>query len=161
MVFERGKTYHRRTDLHDRFGGNWQSGITPCAKYPYVFLFTAPAGEQYGYQDTWLSTTQFSYTGEGQVGDMEMARGNRAIQRHAADGRQLHLFEKTDQSGYYRYLGQFRYVSHQVRRGSDVNGGERSQIVFILELVEPATPADGEQAESGAAADPASSSDCG
>ncbi|MCS6851676.1 MAG: hypothetical protein NZ700_10975 [Gemmataceae bacterium] len=41
-----------------------------------MFLFTAPGGEQYGYQDGWLSTTQFSYTGEGQVGDMEMVRGN-------------------------------------------------------------------------------------
>lgn len=67
---------------------------------------------------------------------MEMARGNRAIQRHAADGRELHLFEKADRSGYYRYLGQFRYVSHQVRRGTDVDGDERSQIVFTLELVE-------------------------
>jgi 5-methylcytosine-specific restriction protein A len=143
-VFERGKTYHRRTDLHARFGGNGQSGIAPCAEHPYVFLFTAPAGEQYGYQDGWLSTTQFSYTGEGQVGDMEMARGNRAIQRHTADGRELHLFEKTDRSGYYRHLGQFRYVSHQLRRGNDVDGDERSQIVFTLELVEPVAPAAGQ-----------------
>jgi hypothetical protein len=68
------------------------------------------------------------------------ARGNRAIHRHATDGRELHLFEKTDRSGYYRYVGQFRYVSHQLRRGSDVDGDERNQIVFTLELVEPATP---------------------
>ncbi len=135
-MFERGKTYRRRTDLHARFGGNGQSGIAPCAEHPYVFLFSAPAGEQYGYEDGWLSTTQFAYTGEGQVGDMEMARGNRAIQRHAADGRELHLFEKTDRSGFYRYLGQFQYVSHQLRRGSDMDGEERSQIVFTLGLVE-------------------------
>jgi 5-methylcytosine-specific restriction protein A len=137
-VFERGKTYHRRTELHGRFGGNGQSGIAPCAEHPYVFLFTAPAGEQYGYEDGWLSTTQFSYTGEGQVGDMEMARGNRAIRDHAAGGRELHLFQKTDRKGYYTYLGQFRYVSHQVRRGADAGGDDRSQIVFTLELVEQA-----------------------
>ncbi|MCS6851675.1 MAG: hypothetical protein NZ700_10970 [Gemmataceae bacterium] len=53
----------------------------------------------------------------------------------------MHLFEKTNRSGYYRYLGQFRYVSHQLRRGSDVDGDERTQIVFILELVEPAAQA--------------------
>lgn len=140
-MFERGKTYHRRTDLHARFGGNGQSGIAPCVEHPYVFLFTAPVGEEYGYQDGWLSTTQFSCTGEGQAGDMEMARGNRAIQRHAAAGRELHLFEKTDRGGHYRHLGQFRYVSHQLRRGSDVDGDERSQIVFTLELVEPDVPA--------------------
>ena len=139
-MFERGKTYHRRTDLHAPFGGNGQSGIAPCAEHPYVFLFTAPAGEEYGYQDGWLSTTQFSYSGEGQAGDMEMARGNRAIHRHHADGRELHLFEKTDRGGYYRHLGQFRCVSHHLRRGSDVDGDERSQIVFTLELIDPVTP---------------------
>ncbi len=64
-MFERGKMYHRRTDLHARFGGNAQSGIAPCAEHPCVFLFTARAGEQYGYQDRWLSATLFSYTGEG------------------------------------------------------------------------------------------------
>jgi 5-methylcytosine-specific restriction protein A len=136
-VFDRAKTYHRRTDLHGRFGGNAQSGIAPCAEHPYVFLFTAPVGEQYGYQDGWLSATQFAYTGEGQVGDMEMVRGNRAIQRHVFDGRELHLFEKTDRSGFYRYLGQFRYLSHQLRQGNDSGGDQRNQIVFTLELVDP------------------------
>jgi 5-methylcytosine-specific restriction protein A len=139
-VFERDKTYHRRADLHARFGGNAQSGIAPCADHPYVFLFTAPAGEQYGYEDGWLSPTQFSYTGEGQLGDMEMARGNRAILQHTTDGRELHLFEKTDRSGYYRYLGQFRYAGHQVQRGTDADGDDRNKIVFTLETVEAAAP---------------------
>jgi 5-methylcytosine-specific restriction protein A len=141
-VFDRGKTYHRQNDIHARFGGNRQSGIAPCAEHPYVFLFTGPAGEQYGYQDTWLSTTEFSYTGEGQVGNMEMARGNRAIRDHEHERRVLHLFEKTDRSSYYKYLGQFRYVSHQLRQGQDVDGDQRSQIVFKLELVQPTTGAD-------------------
>jgi hypothetical protein len=136
VVFERGKTYHRRTDLHSRFGGSAQSGIAPCAKHPYIFLFTGPAGEAYGYQDGWLSDAQFAYTGEGQRGDMEMSRGNRAIQQHEADGRVLHLFEKIDRNGNCRYLGAFRYVTHQLRLGQDADGKPRSQIVFTLELVE-------------------------
>lgn len=135
-MFHRGKTYHRRADLHAQFGGNGQSGIAPCREYPYVFLFTGPAGETYGYRDGWLSETQYSYTGEGQLGDMEMARGNRAIQHHEAQGRELHLFEKTDRGGYYRYLGRFRYVSHEVRPGYDADGDQRSLIMFTLELVE-------------------------
>lgn len=139
-MFERGKMYNRRSDIHARFGGNAQSGIAPCAEYPYVFLFSAPAGEHFGYEDGWLSISQFSYTGEGQLGDMEMVRGNRAIQRHAADGRELHLFEKTDRSGFYRYLGQFKYVLHQIRHGNDMDGNERSRIMFTLELVDPPAP---------------------
>ncbi|MBA4187463.1 MAG: HNH endonuclease [Planctomycetaceae bacterium] len=135
-VYERGRTYNRRIDIHAKYGGNAQSGISPCANHPYVFLFTAPAGEKYGYDDGWLSTTQFSYTGEGQLGDMEMARGNRAIQQHVTDNRELHLFEKSARSGQYHYLGQFRYLSHQIRKGTDGEGDDRSQIVFLLELIE-------------------------
>lgn len=69
---------------------------------------------------------------------MEMVRGNRAIARHVNDGRELHLFERTDRSGYYTYLGQFRNVSHELYLGRDVEGDERSMIVFTLELVDPA-----------------------
>src|SRR4051812_21209197 len=129
-MFERGKVYHRQNDIHSRYGGNRQSGIAPCASHPYIFLFSAPSGEEYGYQDGWITATQFTYTGEGQAGNMEMARGNRAIRNHGADGRELHLFEKTDRGGYYEYQGQFKYVSHELKQGQDVGGDERSMIVF-------------------------------
>ena len=135
-VFERGKVYHRRADIHARYGGNGQSGIAPCANYPLVLLFTGPAGENHGYRDGWTSETDFLYSGEGQLGDMEMARGNRSIRNHEVDGRELHLFEKTDRRGYYRYLGRFRYVSHEIRRGQDTEGNDRSQIMFTLKLTE-------------------------
>jgi 5-methylcytosine-specific restriction enzyme A len=139
-MFQRGKTYHRGDDLHTPYGGNRQSGIAPCADHPHVFLFTGPPGEQYGYEDGWLSATEFSYTGEGQAGDMEMARGNRAIRDHQSDGRELHLFSKTDRSGCYKYLGQFQYVSHQVKSGQDKDKADRSQIVFRLALVQQPAP---------------------
>lgn len=118
-----------------------------------AILFTVRIGEEYGYQDGRLSTTQFSYTGEGQAGDMEMARSNQAIQRHAADSRELHLFEKTDSGGHCRHLGPFRNLSHQLRRGRDVDGDEPSQIVFTLELVVVAAPGSAKRAEPDAAAD--------
>jgi 5-methylcytosine-specific restriction protein A len=133
-MFEQGKTYHRQRDLHDRFGGNRQSGIAACATHPYVFLFGSPRGEEYGYRDGWAGPADYSYTGEGQSGDMEMTRGNRAILEHQASGRELHLFEKVG-SGYYEYVGQFRYVSHEVRQGPDVEGQNRSQLIFRLKLL--------------------------
>ena len=131
-MFEQGKTYHRQTDLHERFGGNRQSGISPCASYPYVFLFSSPRGEEFGYRDGWTSQNEYAYTGEGQSGDMEMTRGNRAIMEHEASGRELHLFEKV-QSGFYEYIGQFRYRGHQLKHGPDGDGASRMQIVFTLE----------------------------
>jgi 5-methylcytosine-specific restriction protein A len=133
-MFERGKRYHRQNDLHNHFGGNRQSGIAPCASHPFIFLFSSPRGEEFGYRDGWLSPTEYAYTGEGQAGDMEMARGNRAIMMHEFAGRELHLFEKVE-SGYYQYLGKFRYLNHQFKKGPDVDGHNRSQIIFQLELI--------------------------
>ncbi len=53
LMFERGKMYHRQRELHDRFGGNRQSGIAPCASHPYILLFSSPRGEDFGYRDGW------------------------------------------------------------------------------------------------------------
>lgn len=138
-MFERSKIYHRQRDIHSLYGGNRQSGIAPCAEHPYIFLFSYPNGEKYGYRDGWVSETQFLYTGEGQLGDMEMSRGNRAIKHHEDDGRELHVFEKADRTGYYVYLGRFRYIGHEQRSGDDADGKIRSQIVFRLELLIPDT----------------------
>lgn len=49
MRFVRGKVYHRQTEIHGQFGGNRQSGIAPCGQHPYVFLFSSPSGEDFGY----------------------------------------------------------------------------------------------------------------
>ena len=62
---------------------------------------------------------------------MEMARGNRAIRDHGTDGRELHLFQKTERKGYYEYLGRFRYVAHHVRRGPRWRGGAESDRVYL------------------------------
>ncbi len=131
-MFTEGKTYNRRQDIHAKFGGNIQSGISPCANYPYVFLFTSPSGEEHGYQDKWVSNSVYIYSGEGQYGDMDLVRGNKAIKNHKADGRELHLFEK-EQTGEYRYLGQFEYLGHEVKSGTDTDEKKRKVILFSLQ----------------------------
>jgi hypothetical protein len=47
--FELGRTYNRRDDIHARFGGQRQGGISTPSGVPYIFLFTGESGEQYGY----------------------------------------------------------------------------------------------------------------
>lgn len=131
VPFVEGQHYHRPTDLHDRYGGNRQSGISPCGKYPYLFLFIAPSGNDYGYKDDWISDNEFVLSGEGQFGDMEMKRGNLAILNHVEDGRTLHLFSKIS-SGYYEYLGRFAYASHEIEQGEDTEGKIRRRIQFHL-----------------------------
>lgn len=73
--FTIGQEYRRR-DLHTVYGGQRQGGISTPQQFPIVLLFTGESGEQYGYGDTFQADGTFWYTGEGQVGDMEMVRGN-------------------------------------------------------------------------------------
>lgn len=132
MVFEVGRTYDRRQEIHEPYGGQWQGGISTPANQPFIFLFTGESGEQYGYRDGWDQNGVFLYTGEGQVGPMEFTRGNRAIRDHAKDGKDLHLFESLGKGRRYRYLGMFTCPTWEYRQGIDLNGDERQVIVFHL-----------------------------
>src|SRR5690242_18245811 len=83
-----------RKELHQRFGGQQQGGISPSAQSPNVFIFYDPeAGEQHGYYDEWRADGCLYYTGEGQRGDQEMKAGNAAILNHKAQGRALRIFQ--------------------------------------------------------------------
>jgi 5-methylcytosine-specific restriction protein A len=128
--FEMGEHYRRR-HLHDWYGGNRQSGIAPAADYPFVFLFTSPTGSQYGYVDEFREDGTFVYTGEGQVGDMEFTRGNRAIRDHATDRSALHLFE-TAPDGEVVYVGEYEYADHFRQELEDANDVRREALRFEL-----------------------------
>ena len=130
-MFEIGQLYTRQTDIHDQYGGNRQSGIASSAAHPYVFLFSSPSGKDFGYSDGWITENEFLYTGEGQVGDMDLSRGNLAIHDHKTNRKELHLFERKGK-GKYEYLGQFEYSSHSTKAGQDLTGQQRQTIVFRL-----------------------------
>jgi 5-methylcytosine-specific restriction protein A len=130
--FIKGKTYIRKKDITGKYGGSPQSGIAPSKQSPAIFVFTGEAGEQFGYQDQIDELGCLHYTGEGQVGDMTLTRGNLAIAQHTQDGRALHVFRSNGKSHDYEYLGEFAYVSHAIERGLDKNGNDRNIIVFLL-----------------------------
>lgn len=131
-MFEIGKVYDRRQEIHGRYGGQRQGGISTPREWPVVFLFTGESGEQYGYKDGWNENGVFLYTGEGQAGDMTFVRGNRAIRDHAIEGNDLHLFQALGKGAGYRYLGRFACSSWEYRQGVDVNEDKRRTIVFHL-----------------------------
>lgn len=131
-MFEVGQVYDRRTAIHEPYGGQQQGGISTPANLPFIFLFTGQTGEQYSYKDGWDENGVFLYTGEGQVGNMEFTRGNRAIRDHATDGKELHLFEALGKGQGYRYRGMFACSTWEYRPGIDLNGDERQVIVFHL-----------------------------
>lgn len=132
MTFVPGETCRRR-DLHDQYGGQRQGGISTPRGHPLIFLFTGETGEQYGYTDGFRNDGTFWYTGEGQVGDMEMLRGNLAIRDHQANGKELHLFE-TVRTGEIEYRGEATCLGHHRETAPDKNGNPRRAIVFELDL---------------------------
>jgi 5-methylcytosine-specific restriction protein A len=130
--FEVGRVYHRRNDIHAPFGGQRQGGISTPAGVPYIFLFTGESGEQYGYRDGWNEDGVYLYTGEGQVGDMQWVRGNRAIRTHLAEGKDLLMFENLGKGKGVRFIGTFACASWETRTGPDLKGNDREVIVFHL-----------------------------
>jgi 5-methylcytosine-specific restriction protein A len=132
-MFVVGKKYSRAKDIHDQYGGTRQSGISPSGSHPFIFLFTGDSGETYGYEDGWQEDDGvFLYTGQGQVGDMEFKRGNKAIQNHVADGKQLFLFRAIGKGQPVEFFGEFECASIDFSDGPDVNGNPRKTIRFNL-----------------------------
>src|SRR3989442_510614 len=132
MMFIPGRVYKRR-DLHAKCGGQRQGGISTPQGHPVVLLFTGESGHKYGYSDGPQEDGTFWYTGEGQVGDMQMVKGNLAIRDHQARGKSLHLFEQV-QRGMVRYVGEATYVGHHFAPAPDRDGRPRQAIVFDLSL---------------------------
>jgi 5-methylcytosine-specific restriction protein A len=138
-MFVQGQIYLRR-ELHQKYGGQRQGGISTPSAYPFVMLFTGQQGADYGYHDGWTNDNTFLYTGEGQVGDMTFVRGNRAIRDHIAEHKDIHLFEYV-QPGSVRYLGQMICSGYNYRQAPDMNNNPRTVIVFELVPIS-AFPAD-------------------
>jgi len=84
----------RRTEIHSRFGGSGGGGIASSARFPFIFIFSGSQGQKHGYQDGWIRENKvFTYSGEGQLGDMKFMRGNLALRDHLKNGKRVFLFE--------------------------------------------------------------------
>jgi 5-methylcytosine-specific restriction protein A len=132
--FEVGRVYNRRADIHAKFGGQQQGGIITPAEHALVIIITGEEGLEHGYADRYRPDGAFEYFGEGQVGDMVMHKGNRAIAEHSAAGKSLLLFQKTNAG--LRFEGEMVYEAHHVERAPDRNGTARDAIVFELRPLE-------------------------
>jgi 5-methylcytosine-specific restriction enzyme A len=91
-LFVPEQLYHRRRDIHARFGGQEQGGMITPANHKLIFLVTGNSGRQHGYEDHWAEDgSTFFYFGEGQTGDMRFTKGNLALRDHVSDGEDVHL----------------------------------------------------------------------
>lgn len=133
MDFSAGSIYHRRRDLHNRFGGQSQGGMSTPKGYPVIFLFTGESGAKHGYRDEFKVDGTYHYTGEGQRGDMEFLRANRALRDHQSANKRVYLFEEVGK-GFVRYVGEVSYLGYHYEERPDKDGRLRQAIVFELAL---------------------------
>lgn len=127
--FNPGQIY-LRSDLHDRFGGQRQGGISTPREHPIIMLFSGKSGRRYGYYDEWKGNV-FLLTGEGQHGDQRMIKGNRAIRDHGKNRRILHLFESLGR-GEVKYFGQMICQGVLEETEHDLGGSTRDIYRFVL-----------------------------
>ena len=133
-LFVPEKLYHRRRDIHARFGGQEQGGMMTPAQHNLIFLVTGNSGHQHGYEDRWdEGGSTFFYFGEGQIGDMKFVKGNLALRDHAGNGEDVHLFEEVpERSGYLRYKGQMVCTGYEWVDAPDTKQDMRKAILFEL-----------------------------
>lgn len=82
----------------------------------------------------WENENVFSYTGEGQSGDMEFTRGNLALRDHLKNGKRVFLFEQT-RKGYVQFVSELTFFDCDYYPTYDTAGKDRIGIKFFLKRV--------------------------
>lgn len=131
LPFIPDQIYNRRQDIHAIYGGNWQSGICPTSNHNYIFIFSGKSGVQHGYQDGWDNPNVFTYTGEGQSGDMQFTRGNLALRDHLNNGKRVFLFESVTK-GFVRFKSELEFYDVDYFETKDTAGSTRMGLKFFF-----------------------------
>ena len=135
---------YKRSLIHDEYGGNRQGGISPSAKVPYIFIFSGKSGAQYGYNDRWDNHNIFTYTGEGQEGDMQFIKGNLALKDHLNRGKRIFLFE-IEGGGMVKFVSEMEFYDADYFVTPDRNGNDRIGIQFFLKRIGVSIPVNPDQ----------------
>lgn len=89
----------------------------------------------------WENEFVFSYTGEGQMGDMQFTRGNLALRDHVLTGKRVFLFEQVSK-GFVRFVSEMTYFDCDYYPTFDTNGQMRMGIKFFLKRAGVEVPYD-------------------
>jgi 5-methylcytosine-specific restriction protein A len=122
---------YRRSSIHDLYGGNRQAGIAPSANFAFIFIFSGKSGSQYGYKDEWVNPKVFTYTGEGQIGDMRFVKGNLALRDHIKNGKRVFLFE-LEKAGFVKFISELSFYDVDFLDALDLNKNNRVAIRFFF-----------------------------
>ena len=136
MKLELGQEY-KRTELHKFFGGQTQGGISTPSNSNYVFIIAyKKSGKDFGYEDGWdVERNFYFYTGEGQVNDMQMIRGNKAIKDHKENDKKILLFQETKET-YIKLEAELIFIDFEYIQTIDREGNNRRAIQFRLQSID-------------------------
>jgi hypothetical protein len=137
---------YKRSEIHDQYYGNRRGGIASSAKFPFIFIFSGKTGTQYGYQDGWDNKDIFSYTGEGQIGDMKFTKGNLALKNHIANGVRVFLFEYV-RKAYVKFISELEFFDVDYFDTLDKNQKTRIGIKFFFKRKGAFIPVERDQLE--------------
>ncbi len=127
-------TVYNRNELIESFKGAFQGGINICKATNTIVITSLHTGNRI-YDDKLFDSDVMLYTGEGQVGDQQMIRGNKAILEAKDKGRDIHLFVRYKPTEYTYFgkvvlVGDPYYVDEK-----DINNNMRKVIKFpIMQL---------------------------
>lgn len=128
--FELGKKY-KREDLMSAFKGAFQGGINICKRTNTVVITSKHTGNRI-YDDDLFTGEVMYYTGEGQIGDQRMWKGNKAILEAKDLNRDIHLFVRFVPTE-YTYYGKVVVVDEPFYADEkDVEGNMRKVIKFPM-----------------------------
>jgi len=128
-------TEYKRKELHDYYGGQRQGGISTPIDHRIIFIFQNKRGEDYGYEDGWNEDNHFLYTGEGQIGDMEFKKGNKALRDHSFNEKKVFLFKETKKT-FVRFVAEISFIEYEFIQIPDINKNNRRAIQFIFKKIE-------------------------
>jgi len=136
MKLELGQEY-KRTELHKFYGGQTQGGISTPSNSKYVFIIAyKKSGKDFGYEDGWdVERNFYFYTGEGQVKDMQMIRGNKAIKEHKENDKKILLFQETKET-YIKLEAELIFIDFEYIQTIDREGTNRRAIQFRLQSID-------------------------
>lgn len=125
----------RRRAIHAAYGGQWQGGIATPTAIPDILIFTSlKSGADFGYDrfEGLREDGSYAYTGEGQSGDQQFSRGNKAIRDSARNGRAIRLFRT--EGVFAEYVGSFTTgtPTYELKVIPDKDGHPRRGIIFNL-----------------------------
>lgn len=128
--FKIGSVY-KRDDLMSAFKGAFQGGINICTRTNTIVITSKHTGNRI-YDDKLFDGDIMLYTGEGQIGDQRMWKGNKAILEAKDLGRDIHLFVRFKPTQ-YTYFGIVELVdSPYFVDERDVEGNMRKVIKFPM-----------------------------